>query len=532
VRDWPPVYEALVAAWRETRAVEIADVLDRLDGYLPAESASIARDHDAWLARAATRDAVHLAGLLATVTIAGSLVAKERLQALVGWSDPRIPRAIARWLADPPFVGQQSRRFWTQAVTLLGSVSEHRAAVAARALEGRLARIFGHAIGSIGRSLEVKLGRSLPVLESDLARVSRRLGRVEATTCNAIADELGRAAPAGPPATATTAEEFLRAIIERPDDDGVRLVFADWLLEREDPRGELIALQYAKRARALGASEARREGALLKTYQRTWLGELANYTRREGRVFERGFLARCTTRFRSARDHERAIGAAGWATVEAIRGGHAALLVHPVMRSLREVRGVSADVGIAFATDPAAPPVNVLEVDVYGWRSGSAALARALVETPLLRALRRLELRLARTDESRETIRQIATSELATRLESLHVTLAGPLALDPDFVLDLASATCAIPSLSIGDDSWRYQLRLGPDQRRSLLEVERAIDRARIDRVIAVLARLPSDQLVQLAVRDPLTDAANRAVSDAVTRQTRLTELQLASREE
>ncbi len=38
-------------------------------------------------------------------------------------------------------------------------------------------------------------------------------------------------------------EAFLREIIAVPDDDGPRLVYADWLEERADPRGEFIRVQ-------------------------------------------------------------------------------------------------------------------------------------------------------------------------------------------------------------------------------------------------------------------------------------------------
>jgi uncharacterized protein (TIGR02996 family) len=38
-------------------------------------------------------------------------------------------------------------------------------------------------------------------------------------------------------------EYFLRAISASPDDNLVRLVYADWLDERDDPRGELVRLQ-------------------------------------------------------------------------------------------------------------------------------------------------------------------------------------------------------------------------------------------------------------------------------------------------
>ena len=64
------------------------------------------------------------------------------------------------------------------------------------------------------------------------------------------------------------------AIAAAPDDDSPRLVYADWLLERGDPRGELISVQCASerlaatdpRRRALEASANR----LLDRYGTTW----------------------------------------------------------------------------------------------------------------------------------------------------------------------------------------------------------------------------------------------------------------------
>ncbi len=35
-------------------------------------------------------------------------------------------------------------------------------------------------------------------------------------------------------------QAFLRAILERPDDDAPKLIYADWLEERGDPRGEFL----------------------------------------------------------------------------------------------------------------------------------------------------------------------------------------------------------------------------------------------------------------------------------------------------
>jgi uncharacterized protein (TIGR02996 family) len=41
---------------------------------------------------------------------------------------------------------------------------------------------------------------------------------------------------------------FLEAIAAEPDDDGLRLIYADWLEERGDPRGELVRVCQAMRA--------------------------------------------------------------------------------------------------------------------------------------------------------------------------------------------------------------------------------------------------------------------------------------------
>src|SRR5262245_10482866 len=38
-------------------------------------------------------------------------------------------------------------------------------------------------------------------------------------------------------------QAFVQAVLETPDDEGIRLIFADWLEERGDPYGEFIRTQ-------------------------------------------------------------------------------------------------------------------------------------------------------------------------------------------------------------------------------------------------------------------------------------------------
>src|SRR5262245_47536147 len=97
--------------------------------------------------------------------------------------------------------------------------------------------------------------------------------------------------------------DFLRAIRDEPDDDGPRLVFADWLEEQGDPRGEFLRAQVL-RARGVGPDELpRREQMLEERHRGEWLGPLAAVARTLS--FHRG-LVRCeadASSFFGARAH-------------------------------------------------------------------------------------------------------------------------------------------------------------------------------------------------------------------------------------
>ncbi len=85
---------------------------------------------------------------------------------------------------------------------------------------------------------------------------------------------------------------FLPAILAAPDDDLPRLVCADWLEERGDPRGEFIRVQC--RLANLGEGDAdwptlkAREHALRTRYERTWVAPLRGLVR--AWEFRRGFV--------------------------------------------------------------------------------------------------------------------------------------------------------------------------------------------------------------------------------------------------
>jgi uncharacterized protein (TIGR02996 family) len=72
---------------------------------------------------------------------------------------------------------------------------------------------------------------------------------------------------------------FLQEIREAPDDEAHRLIFADWLEEQDDPRGELMRLQ-CELARWVPDLERRDElysrcNHLIERHRDEWLGELS-----------------------------------------------------------------------------------------------------------------------------------------------------------------------------------------------------------------------------------------------------------------
>jgi uncharacterized protein (TIGR02996 family) len=86
--------------------------------------------------------------------------------------------------------------------------------------------------------------------------------------------------------------EFLSAILDNPTSDDPRLVYADWLDEHCDPRGEFIRVQ-CRLAQAAGKDQCLfeleiREGELLHEFAPAWAGPIADLV--DLWAFHRGFV--------------------------------------------------------------------------------------------------------------------------------------------------------------------------------------------------------------------------------------------------
>lgn len=147
-------------------------------------------------------------------------------------------------------------------------------------------------------------------------------------------------------------DALLDNILANPTDLDLRSVWADALIERGDPRGELITLQIRGEAGPLTPAQDKRMRSLLSKHRGEWLGELAGIVQsREGLVFERGVLGACQIQVKHLAGLQEAIGSPLWSTVRSVHFCDrfawdpriVPLLANPVMRSLREVIYIGAN---------------------------------------------------------------------------------------------------------------------------------------------------------------------------------------------
>jgi uncharacterized protein (TIGR02996 family) len=80
-------------------------------------------------------------------------------------------------------------------------------------------------------------------------------------------------------------DPFVAAICAEPEDDLPRLIYADWLDDRGDPRGEFIRLQLSEQVGE--PANVARVAELEKLYGRKWAGPFADWAYMVG--FRRGF---------------------------------------------------------------------------------------------------------------------------------------------------------------------------------------------------------------------------------------------------
>jgi uncharacterized protein (TIGR02996 family) len=120
-----------------------------------------------------------------------------------------------------------------------------------------------------------------------------------------------------------THDGLLRAIVEAPDDNSLRLIYADWLDEHDDhDHADFIRLQVELAAPDLDVDRAlelrRRETALLEVHGSAWQQP---FSAEEGPRFTRGFVSELTLSGRALLERGRKYLEAAPVTRVVLRGG-------------------------------------------------------------------------------------------------------------------------------------------------------------------------------------------------------------------
>jgi uncharacterized protein (TIGR02996 family) len=339
-----------IGAWHERRAIAIAELVDEIDAIDQAPAFEGSTSGWTAAARKATTQRERGA-LLRSIAKrpSGDLSAAMRIASK--WEDPRLSTQIIALLTALPFSGKRTRDVWRDVIAIAGEQNDPRFLV----LFDTLPTTWNVGVDT-KRFLTNRLGEAI----EGVATVELDAG-VEAAV-RALAAKTKPHAQATP----QNATSLLDAIYANPDDDGPRLVYADWLQERGDPHGEFIALQLQA---SPDAAATKRMRELVKKHKKAWLGTLPLGGDIE---FRRGFPAKGVVKFRNQRDAEQHGSNPAWATLEELewRSGTArddqiewAHYISPAMTGLR------------FADE--AHPRSLLAATMP-WRIEHLALPRAI----------------------------------------------------------------------------------------------------------------------------------------------------------
>ena len=165
------------------------------------------------------------------------------------------------------------------------------------ALDGRLLTTRFGRIGGTGQEREVLLRTPAAAKRDYLRRIDRKL---KAGYQEKIPSEKKRLTSDEVWARLEEHEPFLQAILESPDDVGGFAIYADWLVEQQDPLGEFTHLQLGLEDPSLPMYRRPKVENAAKSLQqkhvRRWLGTLAPWLMDGGLAshwyrFDRGQLA-------------------------------------------------------------------------------------------------------------------------------------------------------------------------------------------------------------------------------------------------
>ncbi|MFK8003842.1 MAG: HEAT repeat domain-containing protein [Polyangiales bacterium] len=356
--------DPLLALWRETRNVDVADVLDLqrirhpetpdlgqsiTGAFIPGEGSD--RDVGAFAAAQLIWDAKH-------------------------HDDPRLASTLIKLFDDPPFLlplreGNGVEEFWREVISACDSLRDPRLVATLRAFSSRTLALCRAADAEARGDMYIAFPLG-PFLKAQLEKCA---DRIEASSSSAALDEEQRklldaarveyaaekkahdGAQLRGADRGVTEASLLAEISGEPDNDAARLAYADFL--GDTPRARFIRLQVARAAG--GDADREAEASLQAEHQFRWVEPFSHFL--TNLVFERGFLASCSLRLDPYGDPlpDECVGHPLWATVHTVRSDTGSwrtydqelldtvpsntieAFAHAAMRSLVHLDGVSAE---------------------------------------------------------------------------------------------------------------------------------------------------------------------------------------------
>ncbi|MFT3691612.1 MAG: TIGR02996 domain-containing protein [Kofleriaceae bacterium] len=304
----------LLASWRAYPAPAVADLIDAasrnaLRDRPPTElTGTLADRQAAWMTVRRAEDPLDVPWLVSSVFTARVAMTIQRLEAVAKLPrDPRISGGLIAQLHTPQTLHARGS-LWTRVCRVIRDQNDHRVIDQIERLLARFndrnieaSESQGQLTARLAQTRSILAGRLLPPPPPDPALIAQVAARLDDPDASARTE------------TARTIDDFIADIWAHPKDDGLRDVFADWLIQRDDPRGELIALQVGKTQGRSTKDGEKREKKLLAEHARLWMGPLAPVVKNY--VFERGFLARAEINWRALAAQPALMTHPAWATV-------------------------------------------------------------------------------------------------------------------------------------------------------------------------------------------------------------------------
>ncbi|MBA3499805.1 MAG: TIGR02996 domain-containing protein, partial [Deltaproteobacteria bacterium] len=421
---------ALLVAWRGARHPRIADAIDvvsqQIANIAPIPGKSVTERDDHWRAIAKKPQPTELPRLLAALWPKQWRPARPLLDLLDKWpEDPRLAAALVRAIVDPPYNSNASMALYELMFEKLGKLGDRRGLDALRDAAVR----HRYLAAGIAKTIAAIEKRPLPPIpdEPALAQITAHFAHVVASAAN---DEQRGA-------------ELLSAIYAAPDDDAPRAVYADWLSERGDVRGEFITLQLARGA---GEEPSTREKALLHEHGRSWAGRLGTLFSTRSHVFERGFFAGGSL---DAKDLRLLAADPASRIVRHVEASATPEALFELLDALPALRSVSTwgDAALAFVGGGRVwPNITSLGTSVQG-----PEMTATLASCRALPNLRELQIWCGADDAA-----WLPSAPVLDRVETLRLLGSAGLA---EMIAAIIARPSAVRTLEIESKPWRATLR-------------------------------------------------------------------------